>query len=122
MNLFLPPHSHPFIRVLLSNPSQKALHSRLVAQTFERVVFVVQFLVGKQRVYLAMAGATNANRRRCLARLEFRARREMMFREMFQIAVTQIAVHKEWAVVRASSQRKKRIRLLLVSGPCFWHL
>jgi len=71
MNLFLPPHSHPFIRVLPTNPAQKAMHSRFVAQSFERVVFVVKFLVGKEGVYLAMARRTDANRRRCLARFEF---------------------------------------------------
>ena len=71
MNLFLLPHSHPFIRVLPPNPAQKALHLRLVAQPFERVEFVVKFLIGKEGVYLAMASRTDTNGGRCLARSEF---------------------------------------------------
>jgi len=71
MNLFLPSHPHPFVWVLPPNPTQKALHSRLVAQSFEAVEFVVQFLVGKQDVYLAMARRADANGGRCLARFEF---------------------------------------------------
>ena len=53
----------------------------------------MQLLIGKERVYLAMTRPADANRRRCLARFEFRARREVMFREMFQISVAQSAVH-----------------------------
>jgi len=92
---------------LLADPTQKTSHFRFVAEAFEGIQFVVKLRIGKQRVDLAVARAANANCGCRLARLKFRARREMVLRQMFQVALAQGANHvRRFCESRTQAKKK----------------